>query len=107
MTVGTMQTMQYTRLTNATTANMPWTASTVYDLAWPGTSFPTNMEHALSSSDVARLARIEADYHQIGAVGDRVTEGRMPDLAGSGFLTGSSQIMTPGRRTDYVSPGIN
>ncbi|WP_345656681.1 S8 family peptidase [Streptomyces siamensis] len=101
---GTSHTMAYMRLNDAQAANRPWTATTVYDLAWGGSSFGDDLAHRLTSRDLSRLARIEADFRQAGAYGDRLKESRGPAMTGATF----EQILTaPSHRTDYVTPGMD
>jgi hypothetical protein len=66
------------------------------------------MRHVLNPADVARLARVDADYHSPGAPGDGSVdcEERLPSLDGSPLFYPCLPVRLPVQRTEYVSPGI-
>ncbi|MFJ8726474.1 S8 family peptidase [Streptomyces sp. NPDC093269] len=101
---GTTHTMQYVRLNDAVAVNRPWTASTNYDLNWQRTGFPSDLTHTVTAQDIKGLARIDTDFRQAGAFGDRVWETRVPTLAG---VEVRQRLTAPSHRTDYVTPGID
>jgi hypothetical protein len=105
---GSLRSTLYIRQVDAAHINDPAGANTVYDLAWTGQLFPGNMRHVLNPDDVARLARVDAHYHSLGAPDDGSVdcEERLPSLDGSPLFYPCLPVRLPVQRTEYVTPGI-
>ncbi|MGX1544949.1 S8 family serine peptidase [Streptomyces adustus] len=108
---GTLTTEQYFRLVDAAHGTDTGHATQVYDLAYPGNSFPADMQHVLSAKDVDKLARIDADYRNLNYAdetrGDY--EQRLPSLNGQPAVMvrdRASAIALPIQRTEYITPGV-
>jgi subtilisin family serine protease len=107
-TLGKLTTTQYHHLVDAGHADDPARATTAYELAWNSPAFPDDPARVLSHADVRRLAKVRADYRQVGWADDTNHDcvARMPSDGAQPLFYACDAVGMPGRRTEYVTPGI-
>ncbi|MGY6019697.1 S8 family peptidase [Streptomyces spinosirectus] len=107
-TLGRLTTTQYHHLVDARHADDPAGATTAYELAWNSAVFPTTLTRVLGRDDVHRLARVRADYRQVGAADDTNHDcvARMPSDGTQPLFYACDAVSMPVRRTEYVTPGL-
>ncbi|MFE0514166.1 S8 family serine peptidase [Streptomyces sp. NPDC058964] len=108
-TLGKLTTTQYHHLVDAGHADDPARATTAYELAWNSPAFPATLTRVLSHDDVHRLARVRADYRQVGWADDTNHDcvARMPSDGTHPLFYACDAVSMPVRRTEYVTAGLN